>query len=381
MEAKKNILLFQRIIPKYRVSVFNQLYVKLGIIVCYSESQSSSSLKTTINHRFPTEKLKRFFFTNSVTAMIQNPLPVLRKHKPAIVISEGSLSYLTVWVILLLRSFFKYKLIIWTHGVKYREMDKPFRTFSGGLKLFLFHKADAIIVYSDKRKEIVAKHIANPHKVFLANNTLDTESLMTIYKIFFAKGKSKVKEELGWGNKFNLIYIGRLLTSKGLDILFNVFKILPDDMDIALHIIGDGPENYLINKMASENINIHSYGAVLDDEVTGKYLFASDLMVMPGYVGLSVIHAFSFGCPVLTCLGDFRKGPFHSPEIEYITDGYNGFLLESNPVIIAQKIQSVLKDGKWLEQLSKNAFRTIEEKATIGMMISGIEQAILYLKK
>jgi glycosyltransferase involved in cell wall biosynthesis len=379
MSTNKKILLFQRIIPAYRLPVFKQLYERLGIIVCHSESKKGSSLSSIVDHEFPTEKLKRFFYNNSVTAMVQNPLPVLRKYKPDIVIAEGAPSYLTIWLLLFFRYFFKYKLIIWSHGVKFREMNNPFRTISGKLKHYLFNKADSLILYSEDRKEIVAKHIQNPLKLFVAENTLDTNSLTEFYKIQVLRGKENIKKDLQWTNRYNLIFIGRLLKSKGLDTLISVFNSLPDDLDVALHIVGDGPESRSVSLQAIDNPKIHIYGAVYEDEITSKYLFASDLMIMPGYVGLSIVHAFVFGCPIITCIGNATTGPFHSPEIEYLIDGNNGYLLNNNPAEIALKIQHVLADEKCLKQLSKNALDTIRERATLSKMIDGFEQAILYV--
>ena len=43
------------------------------------------------------------------------------------------------------------------------------------------------------------------------------------------------------------------------------------------------------------------HGAIFDYAITGAYLFASDLMIIPENVGLSLNHAMAFGCPVLSC--------------------------------------------------------------------------------
>ena len=51
---------------------------------------------------------------------------------------------------------------------------------------------------------------------------------------------------------------------------------------------------------------------------------ASDAVVIPGYVGLAVNHAFAHGLPVITC-----QSEIHSPEIEYIENDVNGLILHS----------------------------------------------------
>ena len=70
--------------------------------------------------------------------------------------------------------------------------------------------------------------------------------------------------------------------------------------------------------------NVVFHGAIHDDVKTGEILFACDMMVMPGYLGLSVNHAFCFDCPVMS-FEQQKNGPFHSPEVEYVINNKTGF--------------------------------------------------------
>src|SRR5262249_49346026 len=130
---------------------------------------------------FHSEKLGNYFYGRSSTAVVQNVLPVLWKYRPQIVISEGAASYLTLWILLFLRFFFRYKLIIWTHGVKYNEFDSPFKGMYGRVRMFLLNHADAVLLYSEGRKRILSNYINNPRKLFVAWNTMDTPALHQIH--------------------------------------------------------------------------------------------------------------------------------------------------------------------------------------------------------
>jgi glycosyltransferase involved in cell wall biosynthesis len=380
MPAKSNILLFQRILPAYRIPVFRALHKRFGVITCYSDEKKGQSLKSVNNGiDFPAEKLERIYFGSSPTTVLQRVFKSLNSRKPKVVISEGSPSYITLWLLMLLKPFYRYKLIVWTHGIKNNEIHKPFSSLASKLALRIMKKADAVILYSNERKIILEKYINHPAKLFVANNTLDTSQYELLLNKFDEQGKVSIKQDLGWNARFNLIFIGRLLTSKRIDLLIDAFKMLPESTDVQLHIIGDGPAKEELEREAATDARIKLYGALYDDEITGKYLYASDMMVMPGYVGLSVIHAFAFGCPVITCKTNEVTGPFHSPEIEYLRNDHNGYLLDMNAATIANEIRFLLEHPAKLEEMSSKALKTAYKEASLDKMIQGFEQAINYV--
>lgn len=377
----KSILLFQRILPSYRIPVFKKLHQNFNIIPCYSDAARRSSIQTRDDIiGFPAIKLNRIYYRKSDTSVVQNPIPVLIRYRPRIIICESALSYLTLWILLILKPFFRYKIVLWGHGIKYKEMDRPFRSRRSKILLKLFNVSDGVLLYSEKRSEVLKGFIKDSSKVFVARNTLDTDKLFEIYNMLDQRGRVKIKEELGYLSEFNLIYIGRLLRNKGLKEMIEAFKKLPEELDISLHIVGDGPEKGNLARQIAGFPKIKLYGAIYDPEQTGRMIFASDLMVMPGYVGLSVIHAFAFGCPVITFNSDGRSGPLHSPEVEYIIDNYNGVFVENSVESLANEIERIIRDRSKLKEMSQNALETAINRASIHKMLSGFKNVIEYLK-
>lgn len=378
---KNNILIFQRILPSYRIPVFKYLAKKIGIYICYSKHKSGSSLKSEdIDDDIHFIKIPCIYIGKTETSVMQNPIHAIHNYKPSIIISEGAITYLTLWILIFLRFFFSYKLIIWSHGIRFNEMDIPFNNMRSKIQLWIFNKADAIILYSDGRAKIVKDHIKLPEKVFVARNTLNTEYLKSIYYNLNSKGREKIRYELGFSKTFNLIFIGRLLSGKGLMDLVKAFRILSKELDLALHIIGDGPEKSKLKDEVTGLSNIFFHGAVFDQVHAGKLLFSSDLMVMPGYVGLSVVHAFAFGCPVITYLDVEKRIPIHSPEVEYIKDQENGLFCLPNPEKLAESIYKLFKNPTKLKLFSMNALKTAYNDASILKMEEGFRGAISYVK-
>jgi glycosyltransferase involved in cell wall biosynthesis len=243
----------------------------------------------------------------------------------------------------------------------------------------LFNKADALLLYSAKPLKVLSGILKDPSKIFVAENSIDTSAMDILYKRLAQKGKEAVKNELGWKHTYNLIFVGRLLKSKGLHQIIDIFERLPDGLDIALHIVGDGQEMPFIKQKAGSNKNIFSYGACYDDEKVGKFFYAADLLLMPKAVGLTIVHSFSFGCPIISCENtpgdDVAR---HGPEFEYLMDGINGLIVENDFEKIALEIAGLLNDKERYAFLSAQALN-IKDKASLENMAAGFNNVVNYL--
>lgn len=374
-----NILLFQKVVPSFRVPIFKVLYEKYKILVCHSLERKQSTWQSAYSFMdFPNILLKRFYYMNRDTTVVQNILPVIIKYKPKIIISEFSLRYMTFWLLFILKPVFKYKLAIWTHGVDNQDMMNPFNTKKSRLALFIYKSVDGILLYSYERKRIIEENIGNDKKLFVAVNTLDTKLLNQLYVKNQKIGISEIKTKLGFKEQFNIIYTGRLLKTKRIDLLLSSFELLMRSFNVGLHIIGDGPEINLIKQYQSKIKSIYSYGAIYDEELLGQYIYASDVTVIPGYVGLSIVHSFAYGNPLITCKMTI-DGPFHSPEIEYLHHGKNGLLCDSTAESIAENISYLLDNEDVLKVMSQSALDTVENECSVDNMIEGFENMLSYL--
>jgi len=153
------------------------------------------------------------------------------------------------------------------------------------------------------------------------------------------------------------------------------------DNNIGIHFIGDGAskkslEDYAAGRDYRSSFFFH--GAVYDEKRIGELLYCSDLMVLPGECGLSIVHSFSFACPVVTYKSD-EKGPYHGPEIEYLTDNKTGFLVKKDDINdMSAVILNYLNDIKLQNFMRKNINDFVINELSLDKMINGIRQCIDY---
>ena len=110
----------------------------------------------------------------------------------------------------------------------------------------------------------------------------------------------------GLSKKYDLIFIGRLVENKGINLLFDaVAKIRNNTHDLKVVIVGEGPlGNSLKNKIGRLNLkdNVLMYGRAKDSSEIARLLNESRILVMPSYNEGGprvVVEAMACGVPVL----------------------------------------------------------------------------------
>lgn len=112
------------------------------------------------------------------------------------------------------------------------------------------------------------------------------------------------------------LIVGRLLAYKHFDLAIEAFNIL----GYKLKIVGEGPEEARLKKMARENIEF--LGRLKDDEVRGYYGNAKAfLFPQEEDFGIAALEAMASGVPVIA----YRAGG----ALETVKDGVTGLMFDS----------------------------------------------------
>lgn len=135
--------------------------------------------------------------------------------------------------------------------------------------------------------------------------------------------RSLIKQEEG----LQLLYMGRLVSVKGVDRLFYAMKLLLDKGErLTLEILGDGPERNNLEKWAEELGIIQQVRFRGFQRDKGSYWRNSQIFVYPSVwqeaFGISIVEAMAHG---MICVAANTGG---IPEI--ISNGENGFLYEND---------------------------------------------------
>ncbi|WP_412560017.1 glycosyltransferase family 4 protein [Winogradskyella sp. MIT101101] len=232
------------------------------------------------------------------------------------------------------------KLISYNHPILKSKKGKT-TLLDRVLTKFYFNKLDRVIFYTEESYKYMVNEnkIISPEKAFWANNTLDNIEIAKNYTF-----------NLPPANQFNILFIGRLIATKRLDDLLKYYAQLKVVISgLKLEIIGDGPQKNIIESAIMQDDSIIWHGAVVDESEIAPIMQRSSLIFVPGHSGLSINHAFAYGRPYITL-----RGSSHAPEIDYIDNGKNGYILSDDNEVV-KKISELLKNREKLENFCHSA--------------------------
>jgi len=169
-------------------------------------------------------------------------------------------------------------------------------------RLFAGH-ADGIIAVS----EGVADDMARVSK-------LDRSSISVLYNPAYPSNVSEmIREPVNWAEERDVkrvIFAGRLVHQKGVDILVSAFSKVLTRMDARLIICGDGPDAPKLKRQARE-LNIEDKVEFLGYQANPlKFISRADLFVLPSRFegfGNVLVEALACGTPIVSA--DCLYGP------------------------------------------------------------------------
>jgi glycosyltransferase involved in cell wall biosynthesis len=372
---KPKVLMIQRIFPSYRQFVYDKLAESFDFLLLHGDKDSEVKLAVRPYSRI----INSWNYSKHQTHFLFNTFMPLFRFRPKAVIHESSVGILTLLPMYLCAKLMGTKFILYGHGYNRFTGFNPDKSWIDWYRVFLMKIADATIVYTHTDKRRMAQFIPE-NKLFVAQNTLNTEPAAVIRAGLDKIGKDAVKQKQGFFHLFNLIYIGRIVEEKQPEKLLDVFEILNKKMphQIGIHFVGGGETDFLEKRIKEnkweEAVTFH--GWVHDGQTSGELLYASDLMIMPGNVGLAVNHAFMFDCPVVT----FLQTDMSPPEIEYIVDNETGFKIPNFSVgQMAQTIENYLKNKELQESMQRSIRHKMGVELTPDNMAKGFTDAVDYV--
>lgn len=273
-------------------------------------------------------------------------------------ILTGDTKFLSNWVIALFARILNKKVFIWMHGLKSME-ELHWKT---KLRIYpLFHLSHRFLFYGDYSRNIMIQKGFSPDKMYTIYNSLDYDKQLPI--------RQRLNNTEIYSNHFKnrlpvLIYIGRIQKIKKIDLIILAMIILKQKgIHCNLTIIGDNADQSDFTKKITDSgleSNVWIYGPSYEEEKSGELIYNADVCVSPGNVGLTAMHCFTYGTPVITN-NNFET---QMPEFEVIEPGINGdFFEEDNAWDLADKIaQWIGLSDERRQSIRTSTYKVIDEK-------------------
>ncbi|WP_090395100.1 glycosyltransferase family 4 protein [Pseudobutyrivibrio sp. C4] len=180
--------------------------------------------------------------------------------------------------------------------------------------------------------------------------------------------------------KVRLAMVGAIQKRKGQDILLDALSyISPEERrSMEVYIVGSTlvERNYadMIKKRAEDFSEVIMLDEMNHHDINDIYEKIDILVCTSREDPMPVVitEAFSKGIP---CIVSTQTG-----SSEYITDGVNGFLVEPNPRLVANKITAIMKmDKEEIEKIGKKGYEIYRDKFSLPVFYSNLNVALCNL--
>ena len=327
MDHKFTVVIVQRCLPHYREKFFkllrknlSGLNVSLKLIV--GGPGKGSAKVTAINKPEWIKYIKNKNIRLKSISLCWQPCWKDLQGADLVVVEQAS--KLLINYFLFLKKKLRYmKVCLWGHGKNF-NLYKANR-LSEILKKYISRNAHWWFAYNSTSAEIVRSIGYPANRITAVQNTLDISLLLDTSSKITSQQLQAIKKYHNIESDNVCLFVGSMYREKRLDFLIDACvslkKLMPD---FEMIFIGAGPEKYKVVSAADQYPWLHYVGPKHGQEKV-PFFMLSKLLLMPGLVGLAIVDAFALQTPLVT-----TDIICHSPEINYLTPGYNGIILPAN---------------------------------------------------
>ena len=221
------------------------------------------------------------------------------------------------------------------------------------IKAFVLNRCEAISVVSTAMKTDTSIYGIDAKKIHILPMGTDL-----INKFYYDDTVTKKKN--------NILFVGRLVPKKGVDILLQSLKYIPNNLiDFQLDIIGDGPEKNHLENLTRElklNQKVNFIGPKRYEELPIIYR-QYPISVVPSVTadngdregfGLVCVEAMGCGCTVVASN--------YGAITDIISDGQTGVIVpQKSPQELGKAISYLLSNPQKNKELSANAIKSVQK--------------------
>jgi glycosyltransferase involved in cell wall biosynthesis len=363
----------------YRLPVFRELASRPGVdlLVKYAEYPGSPNVDAD-GFAAKFTPLRRLSIAGQVLVWHGSQWQNASRRNADVLILSWSLRYVSLLPSLIRARISGVPVVLWGHGV-----SKSFSRWKFSSRAYLARLSTCVLVYNHTVARRLIEWGLDPTRVFVALNCLDQRPIQAARARWLAdpKGLQQFRRVNQLEGNPTVLFVSRLYPENRVDMLLHAARSLSKDVpNLRVVIIGAGESAdglaRQVRDLGLQN-NVLMPGPIYEEEKLAPYFLSADVFCYPQSIGLSLLHAFGYGLPVVT-----SDDPRHqNPEIEALRPGENGLVYrEGDTRSLTEALRTLITDRELAARLSREAHRTAVEQFTLKNMVDGFEAAINYCR-
>jgi glycosyltransferase involved in cell wall biosynthesis len=226
-----------------------------------------------------------------------------------------------------------------------------------------------VLVYTDAEVRYLRKRGFKMSNIISMNNGLNQKEIEQAKQIWTEKRLISWQKAEKLSDRAVILSCARLVKKNRYHLMIEALpEILRGTPDLVWCIIGTGSEKNELATLAERYgvvDNIRWVGEIYEEEELAPWFMSSTLLVHPGAIGLTLMHAFGYGLPVVT----HDNAAFQMPEFAALIRNINGLCFRENDVVdLVSTVNTLLQDKTIVEKMSAAALETVRRQYNTDVM-------------
>jgi glycosyltransferase involved in cell wall biosynthesis len=372
---KIGVDIIQPIVPEYRVALFDGLAQESALDVFIQASERMGN-----DFSFPLKATafdyhRRMIRIGRLPLYWQTELQLEKAQKGGdVLVVCGDLHYISTFPLIVRAKKKGIGVLWWGHHVS----ANPRKLFVAIRLAIAKRFADCMLCYTDQGRDFLLERGFSPQRVFATGNTIDLDKVELASSGWTEATLEAFKKEHGLSGCPVLLFSSVLRRKTRLDVLLNALaELRKRKQSIKCVIIGDGEmrDEY---KSLAQTLNVDDrivwVGELRDQQELAPWFLSASAFVYPGPIGLSLIHAFAYGLPVI--VNDNARN--HGPEYAIFSNGENGWAFNENGSgDLARVIEQALEMPERLRRMGGHGKQVVFQNYSMKRMVERFKEAIM----
>lgn len=367
MNKKVKIAILPTIISPYRKGFYDRILQidEFDVQIFCQRKILGTNLKC-ISKNYPNNvKFVDFISTNHGTLSFQFlPIFKLIKNFDVIIIS-GNPRVISDFLFGIFLRLIGKPVIIWTMVKSYRA-----NKFTQFLRLSWVKLFKYILLYTDNEVYYLRENGFRKQCLVGINNGLDQKLIDENVKQWDSSKLDIWLKQNSLSDKRMILSLARLERKNKFELVLKSLPIVIEQIpDIHWCLIGDGEDFEKLKHICKEyNIENHVtfVGSIYEEEFLTPYFLSALLFVHPAAIGLSLLHAFGYGLPVIT----HSNSDLHGPEYGAFQNGITGLnYIYDDYKSLANVIIQLINLDQQRKTMALETINIAREKYNVDVMV------------
>jgi glycosyltransferase involved in cell wall biosynthesis len=369
------IAILTNVVPSYRQGFFDRLFARADVSVhVYCQAELPGTNVKPIHSRYAKH-------VSVLPALSMNGEALVWQHTPwrevlfgyDVVFVAGNPRVVSHAIAATLLRLLGRSVVIWTMAHSFGA-----NRWSERVRLLWTRCFRHVFLYTDAEVRDLRAHGFARHVLHAMNNGLDQKHIDRV-----TEGWTEARLD-AWRQANDLRARTVVLTCTRLDrknklelmmqALPSIARALPD---VIWCIVGSGGEEERLKSMARDmgvTDRVRFVGELYEEANLAPWFLSAQALVHPGAIGLSLLHAFGYGLPVVTN----GNAAGHGPEFGAFEEGLSGRTFrEDDAEDLARTVVELLRDVSALAPMRRHVRGIVRERFNVDVMVDRFVAAAL----